>query len=73
MSGDALSPEVLAAHREAIKRGDGGYTDPETGLYVLTKMQLKMRGYCCGQGCRHCPYPEEEQRRAGRPGSGAAK
>jgi len=71
MAGDSdeLSPEVMAAHNDAMKRGEGGYTDPESGLYVLTKMQLKMRGYCCGQGCRHCPYPPEEQWRAGRPGA----
>jgi hypothetical protein len=32
----------------------------ENGLMVLTEHFLKKRGYCCGSGCRHCPYPKEE-------------
>ncbi len=33
----------------------------EGGLMVLTAHFLKNRGYCCGNGCRHCPYDEEPQ------------
>lgn len=32
------------------------YADPDTGLFVLTAGFLAARGYCCGRGCRHCPY-----------------
>ncbi len=28
------------------------------GLMVLTARYHLRRGYCCEQGCRHCPYPE---------------
>ncbi len=28
----------------------------ENGLYVFTEAFLLKRGYCCGNGCRHCPY-----------------
>jgi len=28
----------------------------ENGLMVLTEKYLLGRGYCCGNGCRHCPY-----------------
>ena len=28
----------------------------ENGLMVLTAHFLKRRGYCCKNGCRHCPY-----------------
>ncbi len=28
----------------------------ENGAYVFTKHYLKKRGYCCENGCRHCPY-----------------
>ena len=35
----------------------------ENGLMVLTARFLKKRGYCCGSGCRHCPYPKEVQSR----------
>ncbi|MBX7147614.1 hypothetical protein K1X76_00890 [bacterium] len=26
------------------------------GLMVLTPSYLKRRGYCCQNGCLHCPY-----------------
>ena len=28
----------------------------EGGLMVLTEDYLRRRGYCCKNGCRHCPY-----------------
>lgn len=31
----------------------------ELGLVVLTEKYLLERGYCCGNGCRHCPYHYE--------------
>lgn len=31
----------------------------ESGLMVLTAHFLRRRGYCCGNGCRHCPYERE--------------
>jgi 8-oxo-dGTP pyrophosphatase MutT (NUDIX family) len=34
------------------------YVDPE-GLWVFTAHYLKNRGFCCHQGCRHCPYEPE--------------
>ncbi len=30
------------------------------GLMVLTEKYLKERGFCCGNGCRHCPYNYEQ-------------
>lgn len=48
--------EILAAHAVALAAGEAGYTDPETGLFVLTAGFLADRGRCCGSGCRHCPY-----------------
>ena len=33
----------------------------ENGLMVLTAHFLKKRGYCCNNGCRHCPYPKENE------------
>jgi len=48
--------EIMAAHHAAMSRGDPGYSDPETGLFVLTAAFLADRAECCGSGCRHCPY-----------------
>ncbi len=28
----------------------------EEGRVVFTALQHINRGYCCGNGCRHCPY-----------------
>ena len=28
----------------------------ESGMKVMTEEYHKRRGYCCGSGCRHCPY-----------------
>jgi len=30
----------------------------QDGLMVLTEKYLEERGYCCGNGCLHCPYKE---------------
>lgn len=29
------------------------------GLMVLTEKFHLRRGYCCGNGCKHCPYQYE--------------
>lgn len=63
------SPAALRAHELAQKLGRPTYIDPQSGYTVLTAGALAARGHCCGNGCRHCPYPPEEQRRAGRPGA----
>jgi hypothetical protein len=64
---DVLPLHVLGAHQEALDRGEEGYLDPDTGLFVMTADTLRARGACCGSGCRHCPYSADEQRAAGRP------
>ena len=59
---DRLAPdhprreEILAAHGAALASGEAGYLDPASGLFVLTSAYLAARGFCCDQGCRHCPY-----------------
>ena len=34
------------------------YYDTE-GFVVLTQQYHETRGYCCGYGCRHCPFQYE--------------
>jgi hypothetical protein len=34
----------------------------ENGLMVLTAHYLLKRGYCCGNGCRHCPYEGQSKK-----------
>lgn len=56
-------------HQAAVDAGKHGYLDPRTGFFVFTALGLAAKGHCCGSGCLHCPYPPDEQRRAGRPGA----
>jgi hypothetical protein len=48
--GDAAAP--AAAFDPAS--GPDFYID--NGLYVFTAAHHLRRGWCCGRGCRHCPY-----------------
>ena len=32
----------------------------ESGLMVFTAHFLRRRGYCCNNGCRHCPYQDSQ-------------
>ena len=44
--------------QELIEEED--YYLNENGLLVFTKKFLLERGYCCGSGCKHCPYDYED-------------
>jgi hypothetical protein len=35
--------------------GEDFYFD-ESGLIVMTEKYHLERGFCCGNGCRHCPF-----------------
>lgn len=41
-----------------LRRGVDFYIDDQ-GLMVFTAAFHLARGYCCGNRCRHCPYPYE--------------
>ncbi len=34
----------------------------ENGYMVLTAHFLLKRGYCCNNGCRHCPYETQSKK-----------
>jgi hypothetical protein len=53
---DPRRAALLAGHDAAMASAQPGYTDPDTGLFVLTAAYLAERGSCCDQNCRHCPY-----------------
>jgi len=54
------SEEKKSSARVSTKLVEGVDFYFENGLMVLTAHFLKNRGYCCGSGCRHCPYPKAE-------------
>jgi hypothetical protein len=47
-------PEARADENKTFVEGVDFYFDD--GLMVLTRRYLLDRGYCCSNGCRHCPY-----------------
>jgi hypothetical protein len=44
--------------KQELIEGEDFYFN-EDGLMVLTEKYHLERGYCCGNGCRHCPYNYE--------------
>jgi iron complex transport system substrate-binding protein len=52
---------IQKVHAQACASHWPTYTDPATGYDVFTADYLWQRGYCCGSGCRHCPYPVAAQ------------
>eukprot|EP01061_Rhynchopus_euleeides_P043462 TRINITY_DN7590_c0_g1_i1.p1 TRINITY_DN7590_c0_g1~~TRINITY_DN7590_c0_g1_i1.p1 ORF type:complete len:352 (+),score=62.42 TRINITY_DN7590_c0_g1_i1:104-1057(+) len=54
--GPRHAPEIEALHIKALSRGEETYIDPKTGFMVFTAVAHNKRGFCCGSGCRHCPY-----------------
>lgn len=43
---------------EHLKLGEDYYYN-EDGYIVLTEKYHLNKGFCCGNGCRHCPYDYE--------------
>jgi hypothetical protein len=56
--------ELVKSNKKDIKifnEGEGEQLSPsyfyiENGKYVFTEHYHLNRKYCCGNGCRHCPY-----------------
>lgn len=42
-----------------LKENIDYYMD-DSGLLVFTEKYLLDRGYCCNNGCRHCPYKTDD-------------
>ncbi len=45
--------------KKPLQEGLDFYFTPE-GYMVFTAEHHLKRGYCCGNGCRHCPYPKAQ-------------
>jgi iron complex transport system substrate-binding protein len=50
---------IRQRHAQACASNRPSYADPITGYDVFTADFLNRRGYCCGNDCRHCPYPDD--------------
>ena len=47
-------------HRNLIEGKDFYFN--EEGLMVLSESFLLKRGYCCQNGCKHCPYGNQHKK-----------
>jgi iron complex transport system substrate-binding protein len=50
----AFQPIDVPLLKGSLTEGKDYYN--ENGVMVFTASYLQRRGYCCGSGCRHCPY-----------------
>jgi len=50
--------EIVSAHQVAMDEGRNGYLDPKSGAWVFTAAAHAARGFCCENGCRHCPFTQ---------------
>ena len=51
---NTFQPVDVALLKGSLTEGRDYYD--ENGAIVFTASYLQRRGYCCGSGCRHCPY-----------------
>ena len=65
-----VDPRAVTAHARADAAGQDGYIDPATGYFVMTAGNLRRKGFCCGNGCRHCPYTDDTGATGRSPGVG---
>lgn len=49
-------PQAPEGSAPALEPGDFYMEGPNL---VFTAAYHRRRGYCCGSGCRHCPYRED--------------
>uniref|UniRef100_A0A8C5QTC7 Chromosome 1 open reading frame 53 n=1 Tax=Leptobrachium leishanense TaxID=445787 RepID=A0A8C5QTC7_9ANUR len=56
---DSQALRIIEAHEAACQAGQESYIDPSTGYCVFTRTAHLRREKCCGSGCRHCPYGQE--------------
>ncbi len=48
-------------YNDGFEEGKDYYLSPE-GYRVMTEEYLTRRGYCCANGCKHCPYWPKAQK-----------
>ena len=54
LSSDDMSDAERDTPQQPMIEGEDFYL--EDGFVVLTAHFLRERGWCCRNGCRHCPY-----------------
>jgi len=42
--------------KNKLEEGVDYTIDSKTGYLIFTSYYLEKRGYCCGNGCKNCPF-----------------
>lgn len=50
-----MADDMSGFNKKSKLEDDDYYMSPQ-GFLVFTEKYLKKRGYCCQNGCKHCPY-----------------
>jgi hypothetical protein len=50
-----MADDMSGFNKKPKLDADDYYMSPE-GFLVFTEKYLRKRGYCCQNGCKHCPY-----------------
>jgi len=48
-------PTDSTGFSDGLTEGKDYYKSPD-GYRIMTEEYLTRRGYCCANGCKHCPY-----------------
>ncbi|VDP15646.1 unnamed protein product [Soboliphyme baturini] len=51
--------DIVTAHWISVRNHQLTYNDPKTKYLVMNVTQHLLRGKCCGNNCRHCPFNHE--------------
>lgn len=57
----ALLDNLFPGSYDDFVEGEDYYLSRE-GYRVMTESYLVKRGYCCSNGCKHCPYYPKAQK-----------
>lgn len=60
MKKDLFATALVKEDKSRVQLEEGIDYYFENGLMVFTSHFLLKRGYCCDNGCRHCPYKSAE-------------
>ena len=52
-----MSEDFSSFSKRSSLDSDDYYIGKDGYIIFTEKYHLK-RGYCCGSGCKHCPYPK---------------
>jgi len=57
-----MEEDMSGFSKKSKLKDDEYYNSPE-GYLIFTEKYLLKRGYCCKNGCKHCPYGYHDKKK----------